>query len=279
MVRPTQAQWRDFGSQFSPSLGSQSQSQGDSAGQEAGEAEGEAEVGGYAPRQPLVPERAISYFSLPDPVVGVAETAAAFRSEDARVVYFAPSDDGEVGRVVSLGDSCVIEMMVRMMDDDERRGDGDRVGTVQEGRELDGVVVTVADLGTRVVETEESGGERRVDEDAGRSRNGGLGNWAENPHLNRHELDSQEEADDCSFKSTRVSAGLSEQEGGRSGDEETEGAGRGVRAAGGFEGVGPEGSGSDGSQPKDVSKGGESGYEDDADSDGGESGDGGFKSL
>ncbi len=275
MVRPTQAQWRDFGSQFSPSLRaqSQSQSQGDSGDQEAGEGEdgGEAGVSGYARRQPLVPERAISYFRLPDPVVGVDESAAAFRSSgEARVVYFAPSDDGEVvGRVVSLGDSCVIEMLVRMMEDDERRDDRDRFGVVQERRELDGVVVTVDDLGTRVVEAVESGGERGVDEGTGRSPHGGLGGWVENPHLDGHELDSEDEGDDCSFKSTRGSVGLS-------GDEETEGAGRGVRAAGG---VGSEGSGSDGSQSKDLKKGGDSGYEDDADSDSGDSGDGGFKSL
>lgn len=267
MVRPTQAQRRDFGSQFSPSLESQLQ-RDPSENQEVVGSEGEAEVGGQSRRQPLVPERTISYFSLPGPVVGVAETAAAFRTGDARVVYLAPSDDGEMGRVVSLGDSCVIEMLVRLMDDEERRGDGI---FAQERREIDGVVVTVANLGTRVVEADESVGESRAEE--WRSPSGGLGDWVEDQHLDGHELDSEDERDACSFKSTRGSIESDEPEGGKSSDEQMEGAGRDVGAAGGFEGVGSAGSASAGS------KGGDSGYEDDADSDGGDSGDDGFSSL
>lgn len=270
MVRPAQAQRRDFGSQFSPSLESQLQ-RADSEDQEAGRNEGEAEVGGQSQRQPPVPERTISYFSLPGPVVGVAETAAAFRTGDARVVYLAPSDDGELGRTVSLGDSCVIEMLVRVMDDEERRSNGDRVGITQERREIDGVVVTVANLGTRVVEAEESSSERRAE--AWRSMNGGLGEWVEGPHLDGHELDSEDERDACSFKSTRGSIESSEPEGGENGDEQTEGAGGGVGVASGFEGGGSTGSASAGS------KGGDSGYEIDADSEGGDSGDDGFESL
>ena len=270
MVRPTQAQRRDFGSQFSPSLESQLQ-RADSGDQEAGGSEGEAEAGENSRRQPLAPERAISYFSLPGPVVAVAETAEAFQSGEARIVYLAPSDGGEVGRVVSLGDSCVIEMLVRMMDEEERRSDGDGAGVLQERREMDGVVVTVADMGTMVVEAEESGGERRAEE--GRRTHEGVGEWVEDPHLDGHELDSEDERDACSFKSTRGSVESSDPEAGKSGDEQTEGAGRGGRSPGGFEGVGSAGSASAGS------KGGDSGYEDDADSYGGNSGNSDFSSL
>ena len=281
MMHPTQAHRRDFGSQFSPSLESQSQalselqSQRDSEDQEQTASEGEAEEdGGQSSRQPLASTRTISYFTLPSPVVGLAETATTFTSGDARIVYLTPSSDGgSVGRVVSLGDSCVIEMLVRNMDEDDeerRSDDGDqRVGIVEERREIDDVVVTVADLGTRVVEEAEVEEEESVSESRAvewGSDGGGLGELVEDPHLDGHELGSEDERDSCSFKSTRGSIeGGEPEEGGKSGDDEqTEGAGGDVGTAGGVEGVGSaDGSASPGS------KGGESGYEDDADSYGG----------
>ncbi|KAK0509199.1 hypothetical protein JMJ35_008570 [Cladonia borealis] len=294
MVRPTQTERRDFGSQFSPSLESQLQRTG-TEDQEAvaGEDEAEAEAAGPSQRRPTVPDRAISSFMLPSPIVSVAETAAAFQSGDARIVCLTPpSDGGEVGRVVSLGDSCVIEALVRVMkdnddeerrggdeerrdddaertdDDDERRDDGDRIGIVvaQERREIDGVVVTVTDLGTRVVESaeeEESGGEGRVDRDAGWSpHDADLGDWVEDhPHLDGREVDSEDESDACSFKSMRDSVDEGEpEEGGKSGDDEqTEGARRDVGAAGGVENAPWVDTASAGSE------GGASGYEADAD--------------
>ena len=277
MVRPTQTERRDFGSQFSPSLESQLERTG-TEDQEAVAGEAEAEAGGPSQRRPIVPDRAISSFMLPSPIVSVAETAAAFNSGDARIVCLTPSSDGgEVGRVVSLGDSCVIEALVRVMkdnDDEERRGgdeqrrgdDGDGVGIVaQERREIDGVVITVADLGTRVVESteEESGGEGGVDGDGGRSpHDADLGDWVEDhPHLDRHGLDSEDERDDGSFKSMRDSMEEGEpEEGGKSGDDEqTEGARRDVGAAGGVENAPWVDTASAGSE------GGASGYEADAD--------------
>ena len=293
MVRPAQAtQRRDFGSQFSPSLESQLQ-RADTQVQEAGgsdlelqlqrvntqvqetvETEDEVEEDGQSLQPPLAPQRTISDFALPSPVVGVAETAAAFQSGNATIVYLMPSsDDGEdLGRVVSLGDSCVIEMMVRVMndDDEERRGDdGDRVGTVEETREIDDVVVTVTDLGTRVVEEgeDESGGEGRVEGGfRWHRRNGDLSGNVEDAPLDGQGLDSEDERDYFSFKSTRGSIEAGEpEEGGKSGDDvQTEGAGRDVGAAGGFENTGWEGTASA------ERKGGDSGYEDDADSYGGD---------
>ena len=284
MVRPTQAHRRDFGSQFSPSL--ESQSQRDSEDQESTASEGEAEEDGrQLSRQPLAPARTISYLTLPSPVVGLAETATTITSGDARIVHLTPSSDGgsvgrvvsigdggEVQRVVTLGDSCVFDMVVRVMNDDDeeerRSDDGDRAETVEEERrEIDGVLVTVTDLGTRVVEEadEESFSESRAVEWG--SINGGLGEWVEDPHLDGHELDSEDERDASSFKSTRgsIEEGGPE-EGEESGDDEqTEGAGGDIEAAGGVAGVGSaDGSASPGS------KGGESGYEDDADSYGGD---------
>lgn len=257
MVRPTQAPRRDFGSQFSPSLASQLQRE--ISNQHADENPDQVlRIGEVPRRHPLVLERAISYFSLPSPVievandereissfnlpspvVGVAERAAAFSGGEARIVYSVEEEDGgDVGRVVSLGDRCVIEMMVRVMaDDDEGRGEG--VVVAQEGREIDGVVVTVANLGTRVVEAEGSGGEREVEGEG--SLHGDLGIRVEDGPLDRHELDSEDEGDDCSFKSTRGSIGLDNPEGGKSSEEQTEGAGRNVRAAVGIEIVASEG--------------------------------------
>ena len=257
MVRPTRAPRRDFGSQFSPSLASQLQREIEN--QEAdGNNEGETLRIGQVPRRhPLVLERAISYFSLPSPVVegadereishfslpspvvGVAERAAAFSGAEARIVYvgedYEVEDGGDVGRVVSLGDSCVIEMLVRVMDEDEGRGE---VGIIaQEGRDIDGVVVTVASLGTMVVETE-SGAESRDDRE--RSLHGDLGIRVEDGHLHRRELESEDEGDDCSFKSTRASIGLDRPESGKS-TEQTEGAGRDVPATGRVEVVASEG--------------------------------------
>ena len=258
MVRPTQTPRRDFGSQFSPSL--ESQAQRNSPYQEAYENdEGETLRIGQVPRRhPVVLERAISYFSLPSPVVeaadereisyfslpspvvGVAERAAAYSGGEARIVYLAEEeeeDGGDVGRVVSLGDRCVIEMLVRVMDDEERRGE---VGIVaQERREIDDVVVTVANLGTRVVEAEDDGAERGAEGEG--SMHGGLGIRVEDGHLHGRELDSEDEDDDCSFKSTRGSIGLDDPEDGKSSEEEREGAGRDVRAAGGVEVADSEG--------------------------------------
>ena len=248
--------------------------------QQAGEREDEAGTvepsqAGQSQRRPTVPDRAISSFMLPSPIVSVAETAAAFNSRDARVARLTPSSDGgDVGRLVRLGDSCVIEMPVRVMNDDddgeeERIGnDGDRVGIVvaQERREIDGVVITVPDLGTRVIDQageEERDGEGRVDGDGRWSpRDADMGDWVEDhPHLDGREMDSEGESNDCSFKSMRDS--MEEggpEEGGRSGDDEqTEGAGRDVGAAGGVENAAWLGTASPGSE------GGTSGYEGDVD--------------
>ena len=258
MVRPSQAPRRDFGSQFSPSLASQLQREIDD--QLADENSDQVLRIGEVPRQhPLVLERAISYFSLPSPivevaedereisffslpspVVGVAERAATFSGAEARIVWSAEDyeeDGGDVGRVVSLGDSCVIEMLVRVMDEDEERGEGRIVA--QERREIDGVVVTVSNLGTRVVEAEGSGGERRAEEEG--SLHGDLGIRVEDGHPHGRELDSEDEGDDCSFKSTRGPIGLDDPEGGNSSEEQTEGAGRDVPAVGRVEVGAPEG--------------------------------------
>ena len=253
MVRLTQGPRRDFSSQFSPSLESQLQRDTDDQNSYNSEGETVLRLGQVPRRHPLVLERAISYFSLPSPVVegadeereisslslpspvvGVAGRAAAVSSGEARIVYPAEEeeeeDGGDVGRVVSLGDSCVLEMLVRVMDDDERRGEDERVGIVsQEGREIDGVVVTVANLGTRVVESAEDGVERRVEGEE--STHGDLDIRVEDGRLHRRELDSENECDDCSFKSTRASIGLDDSEGGKSGEEQTEGASQDVPAA------------------------------------------------
>ena len=258
MVRPTQGPRRDLASQFSPSL--ESQLQRDTDDQLAYNSEGETvlRLGQVPQRHPLVLERAISYFSLPSPVVevvdeereisyfnlpspvvGVTERAAAFSGGEARIVYpeeEEEDDGGDVGRVVSLGDSCVIEMLVRVMDEGEGRGE---VGIVaQERREIDGVVITVANLGTRVVEAEEDGVERGTEGEG--SMHGDSSVRVEDGHLHRRELDSEDKSDDCSFKSTRGSIGLDNPEGGKSSEEQTEGAGRDVQAARSVEDVASE---------------------------------------
>lgn len=78
-------------------------------------------------------------------------------------------------------------------------------------------------------------------DDGERSPHGDLGVRVEDGHLHGRELDSEDEGDDCSFKSTRVSFGLDSPESGKSTEEQPEGAGRDVPAVGRIEVVASEG--------------------------------------